>query len=68
MLFGAAFWILLIILIIAGVTRFARSSRDVPEARRRSSEREILDERYARDELEREEYLRRKRDILGPET
>lgn len=68
MLLGGVFWILLIVLIIAGVVRFARSPRDVSERGRRSSGLDVLDERYARGELEREEYLRRKRDILGPNT
>lgn len=65
MLFGGFFWILLIVLIIAGVVWFSRSGRDVPDGGHRPSGLDVLNERYARGELDREEYLQRKRDILG---
>jgi putative membrane protein len=53
-------------LMLAGVVVLIR--RLWPEEeRRRSSSRalEVLDERYAKGEIEREEYLRRRRDILA---
>lgn len=65
MLFGGVFWIALIVLVIAGVAWFSRSPRDITERDRRSSGLDVLDQRYASGELDREEYLQRKRDILG---
>jgi len=68
MLFGGTFWIVLIVLVIAGVVWFSRSGRDEPGRDRGSSGLDVLDQRYARGELDREEYLQRKRDILGREA
>lgn len=65
MLFGGVFWIALIVLVIAGIAWFFRSPRDIAERDRRSSGLDVLDQRYASGELDREEYLQRKRDILG---
>lgn len=68
MLFGGVFWIALVILVIAGIARLFRSSRDPVQPDRRPSGLDVLDERYARGELDREEYLEGKRDILGRNT
>ncbi len=55
-------WLALLVAIIVGVARWlggadGHTDRPPPTAR------EILDERYARGEIEREEYLKRKQDI-----
>lgn len=68
MLFGGPFWILLIVLLVVGVLWFSRSSRDAPQRDRRLSGLDVLDERYARGELDREEYLQKRQDILGRNT
>jgi putative membrane protein len=63
--FGFIFWLLVLALLVAGVVWFVRSQ---PVASRRSEERrsaglDVLEERYARGETNREEYLQKKRDI-----
>ena len=64
--FGFMFWLVILPVIIAGVVWFVRSqplagSQRSPE--RRSPALEALEERYARGEINREEYLQKKRDI-----
>jgi putative membrane protein len=60
------FMIALLALLIAGIVALMRwmgaGSSDRGRAR---TAREILDERYARGEIDREEYLRRRVDIAG---
>lgn len=65
MLFGGGFWLLLIVLVIAAVFWFSRSPRSAAEREHGASGLEILDARYARGELDRDEYLQKKRDMLG---
>ncbi|MDX1655748.1 MAG: SHOCT domain-containing protein [Candidatus Competibacteraceae bacterium] len=52
------FWVLVILGIVA-LVRWLRDDTARPNAR------QILDERYARGEIDREEYERRKRDLLS---
>jgi len=64
--FGFVFWLVILAMIIAGAVWFIRSqslagSQRAPE--RRSPALEALEERYARGEIDREEYLQKKRDI-----
>lgn len=60
------FWPLLLVLVIAAVVWFVRSAgRSNPPAERRPSALDVLEERYARGEIGRDEYLQKKRDILG---
>lgn len=64
--FGFVFWLVILAMIIAGAVWFIRSqslagSQRPPE--RRSPALEALEERYARGEIDREEYLQKKRDI-----
>ena len=67
--FMGFFWLLLLIVLIAaviGVFRRPWGLQDGPErSERRSSGLAILDERYARGEINRDEYLQKKQDILG---
>ena len=63
------FWLLVIVALIAGVVWFVRSAshhnsgplRGPP----RSSSLDILEERYARGEINRDEYLEKRRDMGG---
>lgn len=66
MLFGGIFGIAVLAIIIVAVARLARSSSSNNQGMaRRPAGLETLEERYARGEINREEYLAKKRDILG---
>ena len=62
-------WLLILGLVIAGIVWFARGTArpaDTPQSSpRRSPGLEVLEERYARGEINRDEYLQKRRDILG---
>ena len=62
-------WPLIIILVIAGLFWFARSSASrrnlPPPLDQRSPALDVLEDRYARGEIDRDEYLQKKRDICG---
>ena len=67
--FSMIIWPLVIVLIVVGVIWFVRSlsysdatSLQLP---RRSSGLEILEERYARGEINRDEFLQKKQEISG---
>lgn len=67
--FGMIIWILFLVLIIAAVVWFVRS---IPHAgngqlrpERRSLGLDVLEERYAKGEIQRDEYLQKKRDLGG---
>lgn len=60
-------WVVILIAVIVGVVWLVRSLA-VPGAHhlpRRSGGLDVLEERYARGELNRDEYLQKKKDILG---
>ena len=64
--FGFVFWLVILAVIIAGAVWFVRSQPFAGSQRsveRRSPALETLEERYARGEINREEYLQKKRDI-----
>jgi putative membrane protein len=65
--FGMIIWIIIIIAIIAliswAVHALPSSSRS--EGKRTPSALDVLEERYARGEIGRDEYLQKKSDILG---
>ena len=63
------FWFLLIGVIAITVIWAARATNrpDIQTASGGPSPREILDARYARGEIERDDYLVRKRNLGGPE-
>lgn len=61
-------WAVVLIAIIVGVVWMVRSmtaSHAHYPSQRRSAGLDVLEERYARGEVNREEYLQRKKDILG---
>ena len=63
------FWILILVAVIVGIVWFVRSlSHGGPTQSYRPSRSpglDVLEERYARGELNRDEYLQKKRDISG---
>lgn len=67
--FGGVFWLVLLVLGIAAVVWIVRSrmhlGQDAPRIGRGSPGLEILEERYARGEVNRDKYLQKKRDMLG---
>lgn len=69
MLFGGVFWIILLVLGVTAVVWLVRGSSHAghypPRIEPNSSGLSILEERYARGEINRDEYLQKKRDILG---
>jgi putative membrane protein len=62
-LFGIA-WFALLVVVIVLVVRWLGGGNGDRGASARSA-RDILDERYARGEIDREEYLQRRNDIAG---
>lgn len=57
-------WIVLLVALVAAVIRWLGPLGREGERPSRSA-RDILDERYARGEIDRDEYIRRKEDIAG---
>ncbi len=58
--FGILFWVVILLLIV-GLVRGLSGGRS--DRQLKKSARDILDERYARGEIDREEFERKKRDI-----
>jgi putative membrane protein len=65
--FGMAIWLIVIVAIIALISWAvsSRSSARRDEETRYPSALELLEARYARGEIGRDEYLQKKGDILG---
>ncbi|MFN3565061.1 MAG: SHOCT domain-containing protein [Burkholderiaceae bacterium] len=63
--FGMGLWwiIVVVIVVVLGAWMFKRAG-DSPSAPRESA-RDILDKRYARGEIGRDEYEQKKRDLAG---
>ena len=64
--FGFIVWLVILAAIIAGAVWFVRAQSRASSQKlleRRSPALEVLEERYARGEINREEYLQKKRDI-----
>ena len=67
--FNMIFWPLVFVALVAGVIWFVRSpsyaGAGQPHLPRRSSGLDILEERYARGEINRDEFLQKKNEIAG---
>ena len=63
MLLQGLIWIGLLVAIVLGIVFLMRRRSDNPPERPHSSALDQLDERYARGEIDREEYLQCKQDI-----
>jgi putative membrane protein len=66
--FGIIIWLLVLAAIVVGIIWLVRTVRVPGEqtvAAQRSSGLDMLEQRYARGEIARDEYLEKKRDILG---
>ena len=63
------FWLLALVLLAGGVVWFMRSSPSIGLGRQaaagRTSGLDLLEQRYARGEVNREEYLQKKGDLQG---
>ena len=62
--FGLILWLAILVAVIAAVLWFVRSSQSNAPSERHPDGLDILNERYARGEIDREEYLRKKRDLV----
>jgi putative membrane protein len=56
-------WLVLLVMIVVAVIRWFGAPGDGERSAR--SARDILDERYARGEIDRDEYMKRKQDIAS---
>ena len=63
------FWVVILIGVIAGIVWLVRSMASAGAhgalPSRRSAGLDVLEERYARGEINRDEYLQKKRDIMA---
>jgi putative membrane protein len=60
---GFIFWLAILAALVAAAVWFMRSQQGAAPGR--SDSLQILEERYARGEIDRDEYLQKRRDILG---
>ena len=58
------FWALVIAAVV-WLVRYATDRRDRPRVAPRPAGLDVLEERYARGEINRDEYLQKKKDIIG---
>lgn len=67
--FSMIIWLLFLVLVVAAVVWLVRSiahaSNGQARLERRSPGLEVLEERYAKGEIQRDEYLQKKRDLSG---
>ena len=68
-MFGIFFWILIVGLVVWGVNQIVQNNRNSGPADRSSlpenSPLEILKQRYARGEIDKQQFEEMKRDLLG---
>ncbi len=67
--FGMIIWLIFLVLAVAAVVWLVRAiphaGASPPRSERRPAGLEVLDERYAKGEIQRDEYLQKKRDLGG---
>ncbi len=61
--FGMIVWIVILALLVAGVVWLFRALTSRADFWHRSSALDVLEERYARGEIKRDEYLEKRRDL-----
>ena len=64
LLFRGLFWVILIVFVIWAITRVS-GAQGISRPSFRSNGLDILEQRYARGEISREEYLEKRKDILA---
>lgn len=64
--FPGILWLLFVAVVIVGIVLLVRSRGEAPSSGSGQSAVDMLDERYARGEIDREDYLQRKDDLLTP--
>lgn len=62
---GGVFWIILLVIVVLAVAYFVRLPRNRSRVDGQPSGLDVLEGRYARGEINRDEYLQKKRDMLG---
>ena len=65
MLFGGILWVALLVAVVFFFTQFSGTPHHDSQGERRAPALDVLEERYARGEINREEYIQKKRDITG---
>jgi putative membrane protein len=68
MIAHGAFWIVLLVGLLIGTAVLVRSLRSSTKGQDGPTALDILDHRYARGDIDRDEYVRRKSDILERKT
>ena len=63
MLFQLLFWLVIIFLIVWGVKQLAERSHNSNQLTRKDNALEILRERYAKGEIDKQEFESKKRDL-----
>jgi putative membrane protein len=67
--FSGIFGLLILVLVVVALVWFVRAltrpRERLPETGRRSAGLDLLDQRYARGEINRDEYLQKRADVLG---
>ena len=63
MLFQLLFWLVIIFLIVWGVKQLAERSHNSNQLTRKDNALEILRERYAKGEIDKQEFEAKKRDL-----
>lgn len=58
-------WLALLVLVIVAAFQLYKRSSSPPQTGSRSSGLDLLEERYARGEVSRDEYLQKKHDLQG---
>ena len=63
MIVGALFWVVILVLVVAAGQRFFRPQAKGSDQGKTSSALDILQQRYARGEIGREEFMEKKADL-----
>jgi putative membrane protein len=64
-IFGLLFLVLVVVALVWFVRALLRSRERLPQTGRHPAGLDLLDQRYARGEINRDEYLQKRADVLG---